>query len=152
MEDVAERLWGPKTRSPTSRKTRQRRPGARVKNCAELVLTPSEAFLNDPAVTYRLVVDPDISSVTGVRDAYVNSGEPTIAHNEARLLHGTYNGTWKYGSYLQVETRSYRPVRRSNSAQRGSTSTAGTAAHRHLGLVIASRVRGEIAASVLHQH
>jgi len=70
----------------------------------QLVLSPAASFLNDPAVTYPLVVDPDVSSVGRVRDTYVGSNAPTTSHGTDYRLHAGYNGTGKYRSYLQYDT------------------------------------------------
>lgn len=103
------KMWGAQLDPLTDTPTREAAVTARVDYTASgpvLVLSPSAEFLADPAVTYPVVIDPDIASVTRVRDTYVRSNTDLSYGHEERLLNGTYNGSTLYRSFAQWDTPS----------------------------------------------
>lgn len=103
------KMWGAELDPMTGAPTREAPVAAAVEHTVSgpvLVLSPSTEFLADAAVTYPVVIDPDIASVTRVRDTYVKSNSDLSYGSEDRLLNGTYNGSTLYRSFAQWATPS----------------------------------------------
>ncbi|MGV8970413.1 MAG: DNRLRE domain-containing protein, partial [Microbacteriaceae bacterium] len=83
----------------------------------ELVLTPDSAFLQDPNLTYPIIIDPPFTGAPTF-DTFVRSDFPTTDYgNHVELQVGTYNGgTTKARSYLAF----------SNSGWKGAAVTSAT--------------------------
>jgi RHS repeat-associated protein len=58
----------------------------------ELTLSAPDSFLDDPATVYPVTIDPDISSVTRVRDTFVQNGDTTSNGTSHGLVVGAATG------------------------------------------------------------
>lgn len=76
-----------------------------------LTLEPSEEFLNDPATTYPVTIDPIWSSSAPPSDTWISSGDPDgIRPFNETLKIGTPNlGTHKYRSLVSFNKSSMAP-------------------------------------------
>ncbi|WP_281357654.1 DNRLRE domain-containing protein [Isoptericola sediminis] len=70
---------------------------------AEVTMTPGQEFLTDPDVQYPVVVDPSVS--LGLpRDTFVQTNWSDDASLQTDLRLGTYNGTDKARTFINVDT------------------------------------------------
>ncbi len=66
--------------------------GSGFEKTQELTLSAPDSFLDDPATVYPVTIDPDISSVTRVRDTYVQNGDTTSNGTSHGLVVGAATG------------------------------------------------------------
>jgi RHS repeat-associated protein len=71
-------------------------------DAAEVTMTPGAEFLTDPDVQYPVVVDPSVS-LSLPRDTFVQTDWSDDASLQTDLRVGTYNGTDKARSFLNVD-------------------------------------------------
>ena len=62
--------------------------GSGLNERQELSLAPPAGFLDDPSTVYPVTIDPDISSVTRVRDTFVQNGDTTSNGTSHGLIVG----------------------------------------------------------------
>ncbi|MFI1015501.1 DNRLRE domain-containing protein [Streptomyces sp. NPDC020965] len=73
-----------------------------------LVLKPSQAFMNDPDVTYPVTVDPTNTLLGPLTDTWLQHGDyPTSQRGSTELKAGTYNGTEKARSFLKWDVAAF---------------------------------------------
>lgn len=74
-----------------------------------LVLKPSRAFLDDPALTYPVTIDPTDSLMGPVTDTWIQYDDYlTSQRGSTELKSGTYNGAEKARSFLQFNVDKYK--------------------------------------------
>ena len=72
---------------------------AQAAGVTSLVLTPSMAFLNDPATAYPVTVDPDVSTVTQEGDTYVSSQDPNVSYYNNYFVQSGRDADGLYRAY-----------------------------------------------------
>lgn len=73
----------------------------------ELSLSPPEDFLTDPTTEYPVIVDPDISSLTRLRDTYVRNGatsQATVPRLQVGRIYDNIDNTNPAQAYLKFST------------------------------------------------
>ncbi|MFI6288471.1 DNRLRE domain-containing protein [Streptomyces sp. NPDC051018] len=111
-------MWDSTVDKSSGEHTRRARVGMKVVDrghgAVDLVITPSAAFLADPATAYPVTVDPSTSALANTFDTYVQHGETTDLSTDTELdlgNPGTHNpdGTARTArSYLTWNTTPIR--------------------------------------------
>ncbi|MFI5829181.1 DNRLRE domain-containing protein [Streptomyces sp. NPDC051578] len=74
-----------------------------------MVLKPSQAFLNDPKLTYPVTIDPTDSLMGPVTDTWIQYDDYlTSQRGSTELKSGTYNGAEKARSFLKFNVDKYK--------------------------------------------
>ncbi|HEV2891226.1 MAG TPA: DNRLRE domain-containing protein [Frankiaceae bacterium] len=100
------RMWGAKVDEHTGGPTREADVTTalvQTRGGAEIVLTPSPAFLADPSVEYPVTVDPGPSLGLST-DTWVDTSYSQQQRYSTELRAGTYDGTNKAYSLLKFDT------------------------------------------------
>ncbi|MFD9302132.1 DNRLRE domain-containing protein [Streptomyces sp. NPDC060048] len=96
-------MWDASVDAASGEHTRRAKVAMKVVKTSggvDLLITPDEGFLGDPATKYPVTVDPSTSSLGNLFDTYVQQGETVDWSNDTELDFGNpgtknANGTWR---------------------------------------------------------
>lgn len=106
----APRMWGTGRDPRSGDPTKSAEIATTVEETADgtvLVLKPSQEFLDDPAVTYPVTIDPT-TTLAASTDTWIATNYPDSQRGSTELKAGTYDaGTTKARSYVKFDVAKY---------------------------------------------
>ncbi|MER7901435.1 DNRLRE domain-containing protein [Streptomyces sp. NPDC096046] len=105
-------MWGAAEDAKSQEPERTAKVSATVETAPDgdqtLVLKPSETFLQDPDVTYPVVIDPTNTLAGPTTDTWIQyDAYPTSQRGSTELKAGTYDGVQKARSFLKFNVSQY---------------------------------------------